>query len=632
MQDKDATKPAFSEGVVFEDRKNISPRISGWNREESSKEMNSSHQDLPQVQQLANSIVPITQKREASLDEIATKSPESRIDIRPTTSLIRRDSITGVCSLKDEDSLSKNSKQMDGRIAGTENSGDLTTSYVGINGNPIKEADSQAQNTQVTILINRPNSGNINTNDPASSTNRIPNVHPGRHERTGETSSCVRGEERHSSAIVPYEIEAKTMAEENNNHQEENSNEQQGNNKKNMATQPATSTAGTSNFSFAMTSIPSHLTPHLNAGSSPGKHNQQDNGGRDEKANEHSHEQQQQPEKEKKNVEGVKLDQRQGNTENQTDQTKQNYKQGGGNSEDHLNRAREEYHNSFPKISNNFSRYDPKLQNDNNHKQVGQAYQANIRNPNNHLQRQQLNNNSKNEQNSEPAPYTVIQSFAARLRYNQAQNETPITLNEPVHTTRQGFPGFLIDENDYYVKLAEICKYTLVGKFTNTMPRMELVRKSFILQTQLMGGVKIKHFNSRHVYIDLDNELDYQTVWTKLKMNIEGQAMRIQAWTPDFTPEEETLVVPIWVSIPGLPWHCYNKFFLTTILESIGKVLFLDSPTSQRTRGSTTRVKATKMRSAQSKEEMRRQGKKRRWRGKKTLMTGVLENFKNRVE
>lgn len=129
------------------------------------------------------------------------------------------------------------------------------------------------------------------------------------------------------------------------------------------------------------------------------------------------------------------------------------------------------------------------------------------------------------------------------------------------------------------------------GKFTNIMPRMEQVRKSFILQTQLMGGVNITHFNSRHVYIDMDNELDYQTVWTKLKMTIEGQTMRMQAWTPDFTPEKEAPIVPIWVSIPCLPWHCYNKVFLSTILESIGKVLFLDSPTSQRTRGSTSRVK-----------------------------------------
>ena len=123
------------------------------------------------------------------------------------------------------------------------------------------------------------------------------------------------------------------------------------------------------------------------------------------------------------------------------------------------------------------------------------------------------------------------------------------------------------------------------------MPKMELVRKSFTLQTQITGGVKITHFNSRHVYIDLDNEFDYQTVWTKLRMTIEGQFMRIQAWTPDFTPEEETPIVPIWVALQGLPWHCYNKVLLTTILESIGKVLYLDSPTSQKTRGSTTRVK-----------------------------------------
>lgn len=74
-------------------------------------------------------------------------------------------------------------------------------------------------------------------------------------------------------------------------------------------------------------------------------------------------------------------------------------------------------------------------------------------------------------------------------------------------------------------------------------------------------------------------------------MNIEGQLMRIQAWTPYFTLEEEIHIVPIWVATPGVPWYCYNKVLLTTIFECIGKVLVLDSPTSQRTRGTTTRVK-----------------------------------------
>lgn len=78
------------------------------------------------------------------------------------------------------------------------------------------------------------------------------------------------------------------------------------------------------------------------------------------------------------------------------------------------------------------------------------------------------------------------------------------------------------------VKVATSCEYTLIGNFTNTMLKLELIRKSFILQTQLSGGVKIAHFNARHVYIDLDNELDYITVWIKQRMSIEGQLMRIQ--------------------------------------------------------------------------------------------------------
>ncbi|KAK4733767.1 hypothetical protein R3W88_008028 [Solanum pinnatisectum] len=200
-------------------------------------------------------------------------------------------------------------------------------------------------------------------------------------------------------------------------------------------------------------------------------------------------------------------------------------------------------------------------------------------------------NNSKQETVPEPAPFTIVQSFAARLRYNQSKNEIPITLDSPLHTTRQGLLVVLLDENDYNVKLAESCKHTLVGKFTNTMPKMEIIRKSFTLQTQLTGGVKITHFNARHMYIDLDNEFDYVTVRTKQRMSIDGQLMRIQAWTSDFTPKEATPIVPIWVALPELPWHCYNKVLLTIVLSSIGKVLYLDSPSSKKTRGIMAKLK-----------------------------------------
>lgn len=100
------------------------------------------------------------------------------------------------------------------------------------------------------------------------------------------------------------------------------------------------------------------------------------------------------------------------------------------------------------------------------------------------------------------------------------------------------------------------------------MFRMEVIRKSFIDQTQLTGGVKIAHFNSRHIYINLDNELGHVTIWNKQEMYIDGQFMMLQLWTPNFRPKEETSIVPVWVTLPELPWHFY---YMEVIYLQLGR-------------------------------------------------------------
>ncbi|KAK4729616.1 hypothetical protein R3W88_022604 [Solanum pinnatisectum] len=198
---------------------------------------------------------------------------------------------------------------------------------------------------------------------------------------------------------------------------------------------------------------------------------------------------------------------------------------------------------------------------------------------------------NKQEQSQAPAPYTVVQTLAARLRQIHAAQADPIELVAPIHTTKQGQLAVIYNMDDYMNKLAVDCKYTLIGKFTATMPKVELIRKSFILQTQLNGGVNIAHYNAKHVFIDLENELDYNTVWSQQRMTIEGKLMRIQAWTPNFKPEEETPIVPIWVLLPRLPWHCFKKEFITPLLASVGKVLYLNTASIKRTRASMAKVK-----------------------------------------
>lgn len=67
--------------------------------------------------------------------------------------------------------------------------------------------------------------------------------------------------------------------------------------------------------------------------------------------------------------------------------------------------------------------------------------------------------------------------------------------------------------------------------------------------------------------------------------------MRIQDWTPSFKPEVETPIIPVWVTLPDLPWHCYNKDYVSGLLLPVGKVLYLDSTYIQKTRGSKAKVK-----------------------------------------
>lgn len=87
----------------------------------------------------------------------------------------------------------------------------------------------------------------------------------------------------------------------------------------------------------------------------------------------------------------------------------------------------------------------------------------------------------------------MIQTFAAKLK--QYQNQKVDCLNLAAHefTTRQGLPAVIFKKEDFNHKLVTNCKFTLIGKFTNTKPKIELIRKNFILQTQLSGGVKIQY-------------------------------------------------------------------------------------------------------------------------------------------
>ncbi|KAK4707023.1 hypothetical protein R3W88_033410 [Solanum pinnatisectum] len=137
------------------------------------------------------------------------------------------------------------------------------------------------------------------------------------------------------------------------------------------------------------------------------------------------------------------------------------------------------YYKEFPKISSNFDRH---KSNDQKNQQTKPHHRLLTRHSNE-------GQNNKQDQHIEPAPYTVVQTLAARLRQVHAAHADPIELVAPRHTTKQGQPIVIYDMDDFMNKLAVDCKYNLIGKFSATMPK-QMNRKKCINTTTVKGTIK----------------------------------------------------------------------------------------------------------------------------------------------
>lgn len=82
--------------------------------------------------------------------------------------------------------------------------------------------------------------------------------------------------------------------------------------------------------------------------------------------------------------------------------------------------------------------------------------------------------------------------------------------------------------------MVAVCKLTMVGKFFIPKPKMTKIRVSFQAKLSLKGVVKIRSYDSYHVFLDFTAEEDYQSVLLKERVVIAGATMEVFRWTPEF--------------------------------------------------------------------------------------------------
>ncbi|KAL0299873.1 UNVERIFIED_CONTAM: hypothetical protein Sangu_3151200 [Sesamum angustifolium] len=135
----------------------------------------------------------------------------------------------------------------------------------------------------------------------------------------------------------------------------------------------------------------------------------------------------------------------------------------------------------------------------------------------------------------------------------------------------KGEPGIIYSPEET-AELAARLKFALVGKFSHGLPNLNFLRIR-IVKLGLKGNVTVGRLNFKHVLIRLSNEEDFSRIWLRGEWTFDSFHMRVFKWTPNFDPQIESPIAPVWIRLPALPVHLFEKNALFTLTTKIGKPL-----------------------------------------------------------
>ncbi|OIT39392.1 hypothetical protein A4A49_30737 [Nicotiana attenuata] len=198
------------------------------------------------------------------------------------------------------------------------------------------------------------------------------------------------------------------------------------------------------------------------------------------------------------------------------------------------------------------------------------------------------------------APIQPLDGNTGKISYATRVTTAPPTSASSTHrgceavtarkTTHNGIPAIIFKAKDYYGVMAEECRRTIVGRFIKIRPQIEKIRSRFTEKFALKGSVKIGVYDNHNVFLDFTNDEDVNTIWFRRVIEIEGRQMWLQKWTPDFKPEEDIPIVPVWILLPQLPFHMHTWHYVKQVASAVGIPLEMDIATACRTRPSMAKM------------------------------------------
>ncbi|KAK6789050.1 hypothetical protein RDI58_012849 [Solanum bulbocastanum] len=139
--------------------------------------------------------------------------------------------------------------------------------------------------------------------------------------------------------------------------------------------------------------------------------------------------------------------------------------------------------------------------------------------------------------------------------------------------------------------MAEEYRLTIVGRFLKVRSQIDRIRSTFKELIPTRGSVKIGVYDNHNMFLDFTNDDDFNLVWFKRVIEMEGLQMWLQKWTPHFKPKGDIPIAPVWLLLPGFPFHMHSWHYVKQIVSSIGTPLAMDVVMNGRTRPSMAKVR-----------------------------------------
>ncbi|KAM3344017.1 hypothetical protein P3S68_026108 [Capsicum galapagoense] len=134
-----------------------------------------------------------------------------------------------------------------------------------------------------------------------------------------------------------------------------------------------------------------------------------------------------------------------------------------------------------------------------------------------------------------------------------ARLDGKIVAASSVVTPKEGFAGKTSYANSVMTKsgstLPKLCQLDkpliMLDRFLKKRPQIDRIRSSFKETIIIKGLAKIRVLDNFNIFIDFSNEEDFNLIWYKRVLTIDGQQMWLQKWSPDFKPEEDLSIAPV---------------------------------------------------------------------------------------